>query len=56
MVYDTIDSTYVLHNVPATIQKDRIFNALVSAGAMESDREAFVQPDSVVKLGNSSRF
>ena len=49
--YDTIDSTYVLHNVPATIQKDRIFNALVSAGAMESDREAFVQPDSVVKLG-----
>ena len=49
--YDTIDSTYVLHNVPATIQKDRIFNALVNAGAMESNREAFVQPDSVVRLG-----
>ena len=49
--YDTIDSTYVLHNVPATIQKDRIFNALVRAGAIESNREAFVQPNSVVKLG-----
>ena len=49
--YDLIDSVYVLHNVPATIQKDRIFNALVSAGAMESNREAFKQPSSVVKLG-----
>ena len=51
--YDTIDKNgvYVLHNVPATIQKDRIFNALVSAGAMESNREAFKQPSSVVKLG-----
>ena len=49
--YDKIDSTYVLHNVPATIAKDRIFNALVRAGAMESDREAFEQPSSVVRLG-----
>ena len=51
--YNEIDKTgqYVLHNVPATIQKDRIFNALVRAGAMESDRETFVQPSSVVKLG-----
>ena len=51
--YDEIDKTgqYVLHNVPATIQKDRIFNALVKAGAMEANREAFVQPSSVVKLG-----
>lgn len=51
--YDDNDTTgqYVLHNVPATIQKDRIFNALVRAGAMESNREAFKQPSSVVKLG-----
>lgn len=51
--YQNNDTTgrYVLHNVPATIQKDRIFNALVKAGAMESNREAFKQPSSVVKLG-----
>ena len=51
--YQNNDTTgrYVLHNVPATIQKDRIFNALVRAGAMESNREAFKQPSSVVKLG-----
>ena len=51
--YNEIDKTgqYVLHNIPATIQKDRIFNALVNAGAMESNREAFTQPSSVVKLG-----
>jgi len=51
--YDYLDKNgeYVLHNVPATIQKDRLFNALVSAGAMESDREAFKEPSSVVKVG-----
>ena len=51
--YEKNDTTgrYVLHNVPATIQKDRIFNALVRAGAMESNREAFTQPSSVVRLG-----
>ena len=51
--YEKNDTTgrYVLHNVPATIQKDRIFNALVRAGAMESNREAFTQPSSVVRIG-----
>jgi len=49
--YDFIDSQYCLRNIPATIQKDKLFNALVSSGAMESNREAFKQPDSVVKLG-----
>ena len=51
--YEENDTTgrYVLHNIPATIAKDRIFNALVSAGAMESNRSAFKQPSSVVKLG-----
>ena len=48
---DLIRQGYILHNVPATIQKDRLFNALVSAGAMESNRSAFVQPSSVVKVG-----
>lgn len=49
--YDFIDSKYCLHNVPASVQKDKIFNALVNSGAMESNREAFKQPDSVVKVG-----
>lgn len=49
--YDFIDSEYCLRNIPATVQKDRLFNALVSAGAMESNREAFKQPSSVVKIG-----
>ena len=47
---ESIAEGYVLHNVPATIQKDRLFNALVSAGAMEGNREAFQQPSSVVKV------
>jgi len=51
---DLVREGYVLHNVPATIQKDRLFNALVSAGAMESNREAFTQPSSVVKIGVAS--
>ena len=48
---DLIQQGYILHNIPATIAKDRLFNALVSAGAMESNREAFSQPSSVVKIG-----
>ena len=50
---ESIAQGYVLHNVPATIQKDRLFNALVYAGAMESNREAFTQPASVVKVAVS---
>jgi membrane peptidoglycan carboxypeptidase len=49
--YDFIDSEYCLHNIPASVQKDKIFNALVNSGAMESNREVFKQPDSVVKVG-----
>lgn len=47
---DSIKQGYVLHNVPATIQKDRLFQALAKA-AFESNREEFKMPDSVVKLG-----
>ncbi len=50
---ESIAQDYVLHNIPATMQKDRLFNALVAAGAMESNREAFVQPASVVKVAIS---
>ncbi len=49
--YDFIDSEYCLRNIPATVQKDRLFNALVRSGAMEANREEFKQPSSVVKLG-----
>ena len=48
--YDNIKSG-VLHNVPATMQKDYIFKALINSGAMESNREAFKQPSSVSKVG-----
>lgn len=50
--YDYLDKNgeYVLHNVPATIQKDKLFNALVNSGAMESNREEFKEPSSVVKV------
>lgn len=49
--YENLDRTYYLHNLDATKQKDWIFNALVNSGAMESNREAFKQPSSVVKVG-----
>ncbi len=49
--YDYIDSQYCLHNIPATMAKDRLYNALVNAGAVEGNREAFKQPSSVVQVG-----
>ena len=57
--YDTmnqemVNNGYVLHNVPATIQKDHLFNALVYSGVMEGDRSAFSEPSSVVKVGISA--
>lgn len=52
--YDYIDSEYCLHNIPATIQKDKLFNALVNSGAMESNRSSFKQPTSVVKVAVAS--
>ena len=51
---EQIAQGYILHNIPATIAKDRLFNALVSSGAMESNRTAFQQPASVVKVAVSS--
>lgn len=48
---DLIQQGYILHNIQATMAKDRLFRALVFAGAMESDRAEFVMPSSVVKVG-----
>ncbi|MBR5369906.1 MAG: transglycosylase domain-containing protein [Bacilli bacterium] len=50
---ESIAQGYVLHNIPATIQKDRLFLALVYSGAMEANRSDFVQPASVTKVGIS---
>lgn len=51
--YDYIDSEYCLRQTPATMAKDRIFRALVNSGAMESNREAFNPPSSVVRVAVS---
>ena len=47
--YDYISSEYCLHNVPATVQKDKIMRALVYSGAIEANREEFKMPSSVVR-------
>lgn len=46
--YDFIDSEYCLRNLPATIQKDKLFLALAN-GVFEKKKEEFKMPDSVVK-------
>ena len=53
--YDYIDpnGVYVLRTIPATIQKDRLFLALVASGAMEGNRAPFQQPASVVTVNVS---
>ena len=53
--YDTISREYCLRNVPATIQKDKLFLALANA-AFEKDKSEFKMPSSVVKaaVGGSS--
>jgi len=48
---ESVAEGYIMHNIPATIQKDRLFSSLVNSGAMEGDRAAFAQPSSVVKIG-----
>ena len=53
--YDSLEdykenNQYILHNIPATIAKDKLFRALIETGAMEADRAPFNMPDSVVKL------
>ncbi len=50
--YNYIDKTgeYVSRNIPATLQKDRLFLALAN-GVFEKNKEEFKMPNSVVKLG-----
>ncbi len=47
--YQKIDSTYVSRNVPATIQRDKLFRTLAQE-VFEKNKEPFAQPNSVVKL------
>ena len=47
---ESIAQGYVSHNLPGSMQKDRLFRALVFAGAIEADRADFVQPSSVVRV------
>ena len=55
--YDTISKEYCLRNLPATIQKDKLFLALANS-AFEKDKAEFKMPDSVVKasIGDSSEY
>lgn len=50
--YDYIDKNgvYVLRNIPATVQKDKLFLAYAN-GVFEKNKAEFKMPDSVVKLG-----
>ena len=54
---ESVREGYVLRNIPATIQKDRLFLALANA-AFEKDKASFKMPDSVVKanIGESSEY
>lgn len=49
--YDYIDPEHCLHNIPASVQKDKIFTALVNSGAIEADRGQWSPPSSVVSVG-----
>ena len=48
---ESIAQGYVSHNIPASIQKDLLFNAFVNAGVFEWDRAEFTPPASVVRVG-----
>ena len=52
--YDFIDREYCLRNIPATVQKDKLFLALAN-GVFEKNKSEFKMPDSVVKaqIGDS---
>ena len=48
--YDFIDKDYVLRNLPASTEKDRLYRALVNSGAFEANRNLFTAPTSVVNI------
>ena len=55
--YDFIDREYCLRNIPATVQKDKLFLALAN-GVFEKNKSEFKMPDSVVKaqIGDSYEY
>lgn len=50
--YDIISSDYYMHNVRSSVDKDKLFRALVAEGVFEANRVGFQAPASVVKVGN----
>ena len=50
--YDIISREYYMHNVSSSVDKDKLFRALVAEGVFEPNRPAFQMPNSVVKIGN----
>ena len=50
--YDKISSEHYMHNVRSSVDKDKLFRALVAEGVFEANRQGFAAPGSVVKLGN----
>ncbi len=55
--YQQISSDYYSRNVPATVQRDKLFRALADQ-VFEKDKGTFTQPDSVekVKMGGSYEY
>lgn len=55
--YDFIDREYCLRNIPATLQKDKLFLALANS-VFEKNKSEFKIPDSVVKaqIGDSYEY
>ena len=55
--YDFIDREYCLRNIPATVQKDKLFLALANS-VFEKNKSEFKMPDSVVKaqIGDSYEY
>ena len=55
--YDFIDREYCLRNIPATLQKDKLFLALANS-VFEKNKSEFKMPDSVVKaqIGDSYEY
>ena len=49
--YQKIDSKYCLRNIPATIQRDKIFTLLANS-VFGKNKTAFEKPDSVVQVGS----
>ena len=47
--YDEVSKDYCMRNLPASIEKDKLYRAIIKE-AVEDNRQEFRMPDSVVKL------